>query len=43
MNPRVFKQSGLKHLDRVVDLVRELPAACPLEPEGCGETGTDLW
>jgi hypothetical protein len=24
MNPRVFKQSGLKHLDRVVDLVREL-------------------
>lgn len=21
MNPRVFKKSGLKHLDRVVDLV----------------------
>jgi hypothetical protein len=23
MNPRVFKKEGLKHLDRVVDLVRE--------------------
>lgn len=25
MNPRVFKQGGLKHLDRVVDLVSEIP------------------
>jgi hypothetical protein len=24
MNPRVFKKEGLKHLDRVVDLVRTL-------------------
>ena len=24
MNPRVFKKEGLKHLDRVIDIVRPL-------------------
>lgn len=28
MNPRVFKPEGLKHLDRVVDLVRHWLSLC---------------